>query len=102
MEKSLNGSMKFMKLQERILSDHWGFQFMNNDFFLKPFNRIMTQLFESGIADHIVKSEAFVRYETSEDKPVILTFYHLGVWFFLLIFLLALSILVFIIESQVH
>jgi hypothetical protein len=81
LEKSLNGSKRFTKLQEIILSDHVGLMFSNLDFMLKPVNRIITQLLESGITDWIIKNETTIKYKEKDDKAMPLTLHHLWFWF---------------------
>jgi hypothetical protein len=102
MEKSLNGSKKFSVLREIFLSDHLGFRFPNNDFMFKSFNRIITQLHESGISDWIVKNESFINFPKARNDPVVLTMRHLGVWFYLCVFMLTVATFAFFSEFLVH
>jgi hypothetical protein len=102
MEKSLNGTKKFSVLREIFLSDHLGFRLPNNDFMFKTLNRIITRLHESGISDLIVKNESFVRFPKASNEPVVLTLRHLGVWFYLCVFMLTVAVIAFFSEVLVH
>jgi hypothetical protein len=97
-EKSLNGSKKFMKLEKSILSDHLALRFRNNDFLYGAVNRIVTQLLESGITDWIVKKESSITYQEPSKDPVVITMDHLGIWFYLLAFLMVIAVVVFAFE----
>lgn len=101
-EKSLNGTKKFTKLKEVVLYDYLGFAFKNNDYLFQSINHIITQIYEAGIAELIVKNEAAIKYDEPDKKPVVLTWHHLGIWFYLVVFLLTSSIILFILELLVH
>jgi hypothetical protein len=97
-EKSLNGSQKFKKLQKAIMSDHLGMRFRNNDFLYEAVNRIVTQLLESGITNWIVNKEASIKYQEPRNDPVVITMDHLGIWFYLLAILLMFSLVALVFE----
>jgi hypothetical protein len=101
LEKSSNESKKFTKLDEKILSNHWGFEFMKNTFIFKAFNRKVVQLVEAGIADLIVKDETSVNHRSSDDEPEKLSLDHLGVWFNIWLVLLTAAALCFLVEFVV-
>jgi hypothetical protein len=98
LEKSSNGTQKFTKLSEKILSNPLGFQFISNDFMFKPFNQKIVQLVESGIADMIIKNESSFTRKYVEEEPPPLTLDHLGVWFEIWIVMLSVAGLSFIVE----
>lgn len=97
-EKTLNGSKKFTRLHEIILSDHLGFKFRNNDFMFSPINRIITQLHESGISDWIVKNEGAFVYQEEKSDAVILDLKHIDIWFYYLLISFIGAVFIFIIE----
>jgi hypothetical protein len=88
LEKSLNGTKKFTQLKEIVMSDYLGFSFMNNDFIFKPVDRIVGQLYESGIAQRILDQESALNYQETSNEPVALSMRHLGIWFYVGIFML--------------
>ena len=98
LEKSVNGTKKFTKLGEKILSNHWGFQFMTNDFMFKAFNTKVKQLVESGLAELIIKNATSANVPKSSNQPVVLTMIHLEIWFKILIMMMIIAFLSFFIE----
>lgn len=50
----------------------------------------------------IVKNEAALNHQLDIVEPVVLGWYHLGIWFHLIGFLLILSIIIFSLEIIVH
>jgi hypothetical protein len=101
LEKSLNGIKKFKQLKEIVMSDYSGFKFMNNEFMFKPVDRIVGQLYESGIAQRIVEQESALIYKGISEKPVALSMHHLENWFYICIFMLVVALVVFIGELVV-
>jgi hypothetical protein len=101
LEKSLNGTKKFTQLKEIVMSDYLGFSYRNNHFIFKPVDRIVGQLYESGIAQRVVDQESALTYEEISDEPVVLTMRHLGIWFFAGIFMLVVALVAFISELVV-
>jgi hypothetical protein len=100
-EKALNGSKKFTRLREIILSDHLGFKFKNNDYMHKSVDRIITQLYESGISDMIVKKESSFIYKKKQESAVALDMNHVNIWFYYVLISFAASIFVFFLELLV-
>jgi hypothetical protein len=98
MEKSLDGSVKFTVLKEKIMSDYLAFTFFNSDYLLKPVNRIISQLYESGIAQRIIDKESSVKYQETTFEPSKLSLDHLGVWFYACAFMLLVAASAFVIE----
>lgn len=94
-----NGTFKYTKLEEKIISDHFGFQFSINNFIYNAFNRKIVQLVESGIADRNIKNFCS-RCESKEDAsdPLILTHEHLGIWFLVLLGCLLFCLMCFLVE----
>jgi phosphoribosyl-ATP pyrophosphohydrolase len=92
------GTFKYTKLEEKIISDHWGFVFPVDSFMFKAFDRKISQLVESGIAQKIV--EEFVEFseEKPSDDPAVLTLGHLDIWFYALMGLLCVALLCFLAE----
>ena len=102
LEKYSKESKKFTKLSEKILSNHWGFHFQTNDFMFKAFSRKIVQLVESGVSDLIVNNETSINDEKdAAAEPVVLTMFHLGIWFQFLFGMLAASALFFGLECLV-
>jgi hypothetical protein len=94
-----NGNFIPVQLNEKIMSDHWGFRFETNHFMYNSFNRKVVQLFEAGIAETFVKKETPTwRNEEIEYQDVPLTFDHLGVWFNIAVVFLCFALTAFIIE----
>ena len=101
-EKMSNGTEKFTKLNEKLLSNHWGFQFWANDFIFKAFNRKIKQLVEAGVVDVIIKNESrFNDLNVENHGPVMLTLDHLGTWFIIWLAFLAVSSVSFLLEAAV-
>lgn len=78
-----NGTFKYTRLEEKIISDHYGFMFTVNHFIFKALNSKVVQLVESGIADRNVK-DFCSRCKSrggDNDEPAVLTLDHLGIWF---------------------
>ena len=101
LEKSLNGTKKFTKLNEKILSNHWGFQFMTNDFMFKAFNRKVKQLVESGLADLIIRNANAADKPNILPGPIVLKLFHLEIWFKMLLMMMVLASIIFILENMV-
>lgn len=102
LEKSLNGTKKFTKLHEIILSDHLGFKFRNNDFMFEVVDKIITNLHESGISDLIVRNEISFRYVKATIGDVALDMKHLDIWFFITLIAFAAALFVFLGEIYVY
>jgi hypothetical protein len=96
LEKSLNGSKNFTTLNEKIVTNHWGFYFYSNQFIFNAFNKKIPQLVESGIADYIIKNEASYKKNFVDAEPKPLTFNHLDYWFRIVLILLATATVVFL------
>jgi hypothetical protein len=102
LEKSLNRSKKFTKLNEKILSDSWGFIFGTQDFMFDAFDRKISQLVEAGISQKIIKNALKVAEKPIDDSVVTLTMGHLDIWFFVLLIMLTVSGAVFVGEVLYH
>jgi hypothetical protein len=96
LEKSLKSNQTFTKLNEKIVTNHWGFYFYTNQFIFKAFNKKIPQLVESGIADYIIKNEARYNKNITEAPAAPLTFNHLDCWFRIVLILLGIATVVFI------
>jgi hypothetical protein len=102
LEKSLNGSTRFTVLKEIIVPDYLGLAFVNNDYMFKSVNNIISQLYESGIAELIVAREAAVKYLQIVPEDVQLSLNHLGIWFYICLFMLLAASVVFVLEFVAH
>lgn len=102
-------------VEEKIITEHFGFMFSGNHYFYDALNAKIFQLFESGISDRIVENEkkggVFKRCENlletykkpmEENFPVVLTVYHFQPWFYALSAFLSLALAVFVIEIIVN
>lgn len=96
--KSHNGSVKFTKLNQNLLTNHWSFMFFKNHFILKAFNRKIPQLVESGIADLIIKTEAQYKERVLDTLTKPLAFKHLEYWFKLVLILYGTAGFLFVVE----
>lgn len=101
--KSVIVDFKYTILEEKIISDHYGFLFMVNEFMFDAFNRKIVQLVESGVADRIVNSYS-VKLNKTEDKhgPVVLTLDHLGIWFIICLGFLTFAMISLVLELSVN
>jgi hypothetical protein len=95
LEKTLE-NQTFTKLNEKIVTNHWGFYFYTNQFIFKAFDKKISQLVESGIADHIIKNEARYNKKLVEDSMTPLNFGHLEYWFRIMLILLGIATVVFV------
>lgn len=95
--KESNNAFTFTKLNEKIISDHWGFVFEMNEFMFEPFNRKVVQLVESGIAERFVTVGNATKFEKKVEPPAI-TLNMLSVWFKLWAILMGLALFVFLVE----
>lgn len=69
--KKANGTFQHLKLNEKIMSDHWSFLFEEpNSFMFDAFNRKVFQLVESGIAERNVKEFTSFRKNVTIDEPL--------------------------------
>jgi hypothetical protein len=75
---------------------------MNNDYMYSAVDRIISQLYESGIAKIIIEKEAAVKYLENISGPFKLSMRHLGFWFLVLLSLLSVALVAFVIEFLVH
>lgn len=100
-EFNSEGKAKFAVLKEVVITDHWGFQFERSNFLVNAFDRKITQLLESGLADLYVKNADRKFKSIKEDEEhVPLSMKHLAVWFYMLTILLTVSFVIFIVESH--
>jgi hypothetical protein len=101
LEPEWEGNFKYTKLNEKIMTTLFGFQFTNNHLMFKAYNRKVVQLVESGIADLIIKNHTLKPYQQPFSEPLKLTLDHLGVWFIILAVFCGFAALFFIAEVLV-
>jgi hypothetical protein len=101
--------LPYVLLQTKVISDSMGFGFPPNFFLFDNFNMKIVQLIESGIARKIVEEEETKVSETlgnftirkkkeKEDRKIVLSLSHLGIWFQILLILLSAASGVFVVE----
>ena len=98
------GNYDYIRMNEKILSDHYSFMFPPNHYMFEAFDSKVCQMIEGGIIDFAIKSFPIFdkhRDKSSEGEHKILTMEHLGIWFNFLIGLLLLSTSVLIVEILV-
>jgi hypothetical protein len=100
LEKSLNGSHRFTKLQEIIQTNPLGLKLGRDNYLYAPVNRVMTQLLESGISNWIVKNATTIKYQENVYEPVPLTLDYLWVWFSICGVGLMIALFVFFLEKE--
>lgn len=94
---------KYTRLNEKILTDHWGFLFQDpNNFMFTAFNRKVVQLVESGIAKRNVEQFISGAKPEEQSEPCVLTLDHMGIWFLILLGCLLLSLSCIIMEFAFH
>ena len=97
------GKFKPTRLSERIIMNHLSFVFFNSSFLYKSFNKKLTQLVESGLAERYVNEFANpYPIENEDGGPVVLTFDHLSVGFQIWLLFLFVSFVSFLVEQIVH
>lgn len=96
--KSSDGKFKYLKLKERIVSDHISYIFERNYFMFEAYNRKILQLVESGIAAKIIQGYNQKTGELAEDGPAVLTLEHLSVGFEIWLLFLLVSSVCFLFE----
>jgi hypothetical protein len=95
-ERHHNGSQNFTKLDQKVLTNHWGFVFTSNDFIFKAFNRRISQLVESGLVQKTIRDEAEFVKHVKEEEPTSLSLEHFEYWMKLCAILLGVSVIAFV------
>jgi hypothetical protein len=95
-----SGRFKYTKLEEKVMSDHWGFVFDYNHSLYKAFNSKIVQLVEAGLAGYIVSQDT-ARSVVEEKSNVVLTMEHLGIWFIIALCFIGCAVVVFLMEIVV-
>jgi hypothetical protein len=93
------GKFKYKKLQERISLSHISFLFRKNHFLFDVFDKKLSQMIESGLAEKIVNEFESPFPPLKEDsEPVVLSLHHLGTGFLICLLFLLASFVVFVLE----
>jgi hypothetical protein len=96
--ETYNGTLKYTKLQEKIITDQFGFKMTINNFMFQIFNRKTQLIFESGLADFYLKNSTNSQKVEDDSGSVILNFEHLGIWFFIWFVCMSVTLFSFLIE----
>jgi hypothetical protein len=95
---SQNKGKKFVRMKQRILSDHLGFKFPIGNFMAKSFNKKIGQMFESGLTDFIIRNVTKTFEKVIKNDPPPLSLKQLKIWFFLFLILLGVGGIVLALE----
>jgi hypothetical protein len=96
--KIASASLQFTQLKERILNEQLGFMFETLNFMFEAYDRKITQLMESGIAEWIYNELFPMPMHVQPEEPKELSLKHLANWFWLWIGLMSIATLCFILE----
>jgi hypothetical protein len=98
-DKFSNRTVKYNKLKEVVMTDHYSFILFANIFMFEPFSRKVSQLIDSGIAMRNVDEHLkFKKPIDTDDEKRKLTLDHLGIWFIIWLLSLGIATLCFALE----
>jgi hypothetical protein len=96
---TLNGKLNPTTLNEKILSEYWGFGFSPKNFIFDSFNKIIVKLVESGISEKIIKDHKKELTPEIVEEHIVLTIDHLLIWFQIWLVCLILASFAFFLEK---
>jgi hypothetical protein len=91
-------SDNYTVLDEKVITEQFGYDFPMNHFVLDTMNHKVVQLVESGIIETLIKQPS---KPDSNDEQTVLQFSHLSIWFYFGMALLLISMFVFFVEILV-